>query len=77
MLKIGMQPQGGSQCQHPLRVRAVDVQAIVHHGYLTSPQQHAPKQAKKLRVERFDLLEFCASQTCEKVFRQVKATKGE
>lgn len=55
-------------------VRAENVSALIVNGFLASTQASGPHRDRKCL--RYDLIDYCQSPTCEKVFRAVKAQEG-
>lgn len=61
------------ECACPRKVRATDVTAIVHQGYLLGQQELEPSDPRRrLQPVRYEVLEFCQRPSCEKVFRADK-----
>ena len=57
-------------CAHAVKVRATDVSAIVHNGFLLGQSElEASDPRRKLVPQQYDVLEFCRKPTCEKVFK--------
>jgi hypothetical protein len=59
-------------CECSVKVRATDVSAVIHKGFLATCDSVDP-ELRRLKPIRYEVLEFCARPTCEKVFRAEKA----
>jgi hypothetical protein len=63
-------------CACAVKVRATNVSAIVHKGYLLGLESVGPNERHKYKPIVYDVLEFCQRPTCEKVFKAEKK-RGE
>jgi hypothetical protein len=63
-------------CACPRKVRAKGITAIVHNGHLQG-HEGLERNDPRLRLVpvQYDLVEYCANRTCEKVFKAEKASK--
>lgn len=65
--------EGNVCCGARTKVRARNVQAIVHNGFMFGTEELDKRDPRKnLQPTRYEVLEFCGSPTCEKVFRAEK-----
>lgn len=59
-------------CQQ--RVRAENISAVIYHGHLVGEEEAGDR---KLHPVEYDVVEFCAKPTCEKVFKATKKDARE
>jgi hypothetical protein len=57
-------------CECTVKLRARDVSAIIHKGYLLGTVNLEPNDPRrKLEPMVYEFIDFCAKPTCEKVYK--------